>query len=62
MKRTPVKNKTFVLFLTGYEEKITFDDVYDFESAKKEAEHDGNGFRCWLEVTHNNELLVISLD
>ena len=62
MKKVIIKNKTFVLFLTGHNEKNEFDNTYDFELAKKEAEQGGDGFRCYAEVIHNNELLIIELD
>ena len=62
MKKVIIKSKTFVLFLTGHGERIEFDNTYDFELAKKETEQDGDGFRCWIEVERNSELLVIGLD
>lgn len=62
MKKITIKNKTFVLFLTGNKEKIIFDDVYDFELKRKQTEQDGDGFMCWVEVVHNGELLLIGLD
>tara|TARA_R110002012_G_scaffold318949_1_gene538240 strand:+ start:872 stop:1060 length:189 start_codon:yes stop_codon:yes gene_type:complete len=62
MKKAILKNKEFVLFLTGNEERIVFDEMYDFELAKKQEEESGNGFRCWVEVVHNDELLIIGLD
>ncbi len=62
MKKVSLKNKEFVIFLTGNEEKIAFDEMYDFELEKKQAEQRGDGYRCWLEVVHNDELLIIGLD
>ena len=62
MKKAIIETKKFVLFLTGSEERILFDEVYDFELAKKQEEESGNGFRCWIEVAHNDELLIIGLD
>ena len=62
MNKAIIKTKKFVLFLTGSGERIAFDEIYDFELAKKQEEESGNGFRCWVEVTHNDELLIIGLD
>lgn len=61
MERVTLKDKTYILFLTGNEERVEFDSFYDFELAQKEAEKEGNGFKCWIEAEHNNELLVISI-
>ncbi len=62
MRKVLLKNKKFVIFLTGNEERIEFDNLYDFELNKKQEEEDGNGFRCWVELVHNDELLIIGLD
>ena len=62
MKRAILNNKQFVLWLTFNQERIEFDDLHSLELAKKQEENEGNGFRCWVEVEHNDELLIIGLD
>ena len=62
MTKVIIENPVFVLFLTGSAEKISFEEKYDFELAKKEAEESGDGFKSWVEVERNNESLIISLD
>lgn len=59
---TTIQDKKFILFLTGNCERFEFDERLDFERAKKEAEKEGNGFKSWLQIDHNNETLIVSMD